>query len=971
MQKQSISNWMKSFYYGRPITSRPARTTAGHYRTIVGVLVVSLIALHLGYLLLLSPTMSWSLVGLLVVSIVFYLAYVMVRMRMPTLWETRYYTPRIQMIRAQSGILSTTVLLVSFAYFDQPNVFWPLLLLPVMIVSEHCSTNKLLGVLVEVVIILLGITWLGNGEPLSVFLQSPFAFQGLAQGLTMVLLGFLMHYTMRNLDARDKRIDQLCNLLTRISQDLPAQRDPQTAWRTGLGLFMETVGAQHGTLWVADRQAEVLRLMASLRLAEGQIEPVRLILSGGIVRLDLSADEESLPARVMRTCTAHCISRSGDVPAALAYATLDRPPLFDDTAVEIAVPVKVFRLHKPESIAVLALGFAHSMGKEELRRVYLTAVEIADVLASLFYFASLTEERLALRDLGHAVSRNMQQEQVIDALLEIVTGTLGFDFAAVSLVDEVKQIIATVGGRNVDEAWLKKAVHSLESNDIQADIIRTGKTEILTGWDDRFDREIWEQFGHEKMVRIFLPMKVADQATGRPKRIGTVEAGYWEAAQAQIAPAQVGFLEPFVNQAAVALHNARLYEQAQRRADALQRLHDVGQNIQQAVWSVSRLMKEIGDSALSVLRADIVFLYGYDEGKHHIEQLHTAGEVWGRTPLSVRLGEDNILDWIIDRQRPFYTCDAQNSPELVGYGPSDGKQAKYRTFTQRQEVQAFAGVPLMAGKRLIGIMCVNYRQTQIFSDEVKHIIELFAQLAAVALENSRLKELDKELALRKERNHLSRELHDAAVQDLYGIGLKVHTWLKEPNTAPTTVIKLEQILELAESVNNQIGYIVSELRAPLLSSQDFRETIRDTAERLQQFYNLKVSYQGDGIGPMEVSPLANTTLAHVAKEALTNAFRYAQAQCVTVRCWHKASDNTLCLEIHDDGIGFDLNRPRRNKHGLINMHEFAREAKGHLDIDTAPGQGTRILVSVPLDSAQEGQEEDPAALAATTDSAEA
>jgi len=209
------------------------------------------------------------------------------------------------------------------------------------------------------------------------------------------------------------------------------------------------------------------------------------------------------------------------------------------------------------------------------------------------------------------------------------------------------------------------------------------------------------------------------------------------------------------------------------------------------------------------------------------------------------------------------------------------------------------------------------------------------------------------------------------VQDLYGIGLKVHTWLKEPNTAPTTVIKLEQILELAESVNNQIGYIVSELRAPLLSSQDFRETIRDTAERLQQFYNLKVSYQGDGIGPMEVSPLANTTLAHVAKEALTNAFRYAQAQCVTVRCWHKASDNTLCLEIHDDGIGFDLNRPRRNKHGLINMHEFAREAKGHLDIDTAPGQGTRILVSVPLDSAQEGQEEDPAALAATTDSAEA
>lgn len=938
MKKRSMGDWMKSFYYGRPIASRPARTAAGHFRTVVGVLVLSLLALHLIYLLFLSPIVSWPLVGLLLASMAFYLVYVVVRMQIPAMWETRYYTPRIQLTRAQSGILGTTLLLVSFSYLGQPNVFWPLLLLPIMIVSEHCSTNTLLGVLAEVMLIMLGVAWLGSHQPLSSFVHSLSVFEGLAQGLVTVLLGFLLHYTMRNLDARDETIDRLRNLLTNMSQHLLAQRDPKAMRQISLKMSIEMVGAQCGALWVAGRQPDVLRLAASLCPIDGQTKPPCLDSPDGSVRTDVDADEESLPARVMRTGIPHCISQSGGVPAALADTTLHGPPLFAEAAVEIGVPVKVFQLHKPESVAVLTVDFDQPMGKEELRRVYLTTVEIASVLSPLFYFASLMEELLALRDLSQAVSHNMEQMPVIDALLDIIADTLGFDFAIVSLVDEVKQIIAAARGRNVDEAWLRKAAHSLESNDIQAHIIRTGKTEILSGWDDRFDCEIWEEFGHDKMVRIFLPMKVADRATGQPKRIGTVEAGYWKADQAQITPAQVEFLQPFVAHAAVAVYKAQLYEQVRWRANALERLHNVGQAIQGAVWRLPRLMKEIGNSALRVLQADIVFLYGYEEEAHRVELLHTAGEVEGHNPLSLRLGEGNILDRIIERREPFYTCDAQNHPSLVGHGPSNGGHAEYRTFTQRENVQSFAGIPLMAGERLIGIMCVNYRHRHIFSGDVKHIVELFAQLAAVALENSRLKEVDKELALRKERSHLSRELHDAVVQDLYGIGLKVRTWLQEPDRAPVTAAEWRQILELAEGVNRQIGFIVSELRAPLLSSRDFRETIRDTAERLQQFYGLEVDYQDDGVGLMEVPSLVNTALAHVAKEAMTNAFRHARARCITVRCWQQASNGTLCLEIQDDGDGFDPDRPHHNKHGLVNMREFARQARGHLKVDSAlPG----------------------------------
>jgi len=474
-----MSRWMSSFYYGRPIASRPARTAAGHFRIVVGVLVLSLLALHLIYLLFLSPIVSWPLVGLLLASMAFYLVYVVVRMHIPAMWEARYYTSRIQMIRAQSGILGTTLLLVSFSYLGQPNVFWPLLLLPIMIVSEHCSTNTLLGVLAEVMLIMLGVAWLGSHQPLPIFMRSISAFEGLARGLIMVLLGFPLHYTMRNLDARDEMIDRLRDLLKSMSQHLLAQREPKTIRQVGLKLFVEMVGAQCGELWVAGRQPDVLYLAASSWESDAQAEIACLTSSGGPVSTVLDDDGENLPSRVMHTGEPHCISWSGDMPAALAQVALDCSPVLAGAAVEFGVPVRVFQLQKPESVAVLILSFFRPMGKEELRRVFSTAVEMADVLSPLFYFASLTAELLALRDMSYIVSHNVERRPVIDAVLDVVTETLGFDFAIVSLVDEVKQTIAAFEGRNVDQAWLDKCVHSLDSYDIQVDVIHTGKSEVL------------------------------------------------------------------------------------------------------------------------------------------------------------------------------------------------------------------------------------------------------------------------------------------------------------------------------------------------------------------------------------------------------------------------------------------------------------------------------------------------------------
>jgi GAF domain-containing protein len=93
-----------------------------------------------------------------------------------------------------------------------------------------------------------------------------------------------------------------------------------------------------------------------------------------------------------------------------------------------------------------------------------------------------------------------------------------------------------------------------------ADIVRTGKTEVLSGWDDRFDKEMYEAGGHGDWVRLFTPIIL------RRESIGLVEAGFNKSTQAEIKDSQIRLLRAFIDQTALALDNAQRYEGSLRAA---------------------------------------------------------------------------------------------------------------------------------------------------------------------------------------------------------------------------------------------------------------------------------------------------------------------------------------------------------------------------------------------------------------------
>lgn len=174
---------------------------------------------------------------------------------------------------------------------------------------------------------------------------------------------------------------------------------------------------------------------------------------------------------------------------------------------------------------------------------------------------ALVQETIALQQLSQALSGTLKFDEILDIFFQTCTKVLGFDFVVFSLVNEHQQRVKAIAGVGVTDNHLNRANYPLDSKNIMADIIRTGQTEGVTGWDDRFDKETFEAEGMADWgLRIFTPI------TLRQENIGLVEVGFNKNVEVTVEDSQIRLLRAFINQTALALDNAQRYEASQRAA---------------------------------------------------------------------------------------------------------------------------------------------------------------------------------------------------------------------------------------------------------------------------------------------------------------------------------------------------------------------------------------------------------------------
>jgi len=217
--------------------------------------------------------------------------------------------------------------------------------------------------------------------------------------------------------------------------------------------------------------------------------------------------------------------------------------------------------------------------------------------------------------------------------------------------------------------------------------------------------------------------------------------------------------------------------------------------------------------------------------------------------------------------------------------------------------------------------------------------------------NRQLRELTNSLTLvrEQERTRISRELHDDLGQQLTGLKLSL-SWLGNRikdgrETAAQNVVDMRHQLDTAIA---SVRRIAAELRPRVLDDLDFAEALTWQTREFTRHSGLDVSLHLAAAEQVKDNESA-TALFRIVQEALTNVVRYAQATEVAINLIQQGE--RVELSIHDNGIGFDSS-VRRGGVGLVGMRERCIAIGGEFGIVSQAGQGTTIVVSVPLASLQ-------------------
>lgn len=271
-------------------------------------------------------------------------------------------------------------------------------------------------------------------------------------------------------------------------------------------------------------------------------------------------------------------------------------------------------------------------------------------------------------------------------------------------------------------------------------------------------------------------------------------------------------------------------------------------------------------------------------------------------------------------------------------------------FLRAVPLVAAMEVPLVVRDRLLGLAALPlWERGRSFSEWQLRLAHGIGQSAAVAIEHGQLYSRARELGQVEERNRLAREVHDTLAQGLTAIALQLESAerLLPPDTDARILVAETRTLarrSLDEARRAVWGLAPSSLEG---------RTLPKALEQELSSFGRRTGIQTAFVLAEGISNLAEeraAALLRVTQEALHNVEKHAQAPRVRVQLEPRTDSEEVVLLVADDGDGFDVAGTQPSPEGgfgLTSMRERLRAVGGTLEIESAPGWGTRVRACVP------------------------
>jgi len=609
-------------------------------------------------------------------------------------------------------------------------------------------------------------------------------------------------------------------------------------------------------------------------------------------------------------------------------------------------PDEEFFRHQAQELGVdeqaylAALRKVPIISKERIRVVMEAQTHLAQMLATLgLERMQLQETSTALNtDLVRAqkhiglilhtaqtASSSLEPAQVLERVADAMITAVGVPFCGIYLMDAERGVLVphTVRGPLTEarpegfREWpLNPAVDSLvdEALQRQAPVVSYDAEA-----DARLNRETVQAWNVKSVLAV--PIRVSEQVLGVALLSTSSDYRHFTSDEIEL-------VWGIANSVALAVDNARLYAETRQRlaeSQGLQRvaaalLHKVSlEEVLEIICTEAQQLTGATGSAVLLLDAP------RDEWLRVAHSTGTASATYfDRVPV-----EGSLAGIAVRRDEPFLT----NDP--VGEA--------YKYFGDERPT-AFLSMPLHANGNVIGVLCVVNKPGGFAKDDVR-IVSLFANQAAINIEHARLNQQAGQLAVLEERQRLARELHDSVVQSLYSMTLYADAaaLALAADKKDVTVSHLQELRDTARNAMHDMRLLIFELHPPALEQEGLVAALQVRLAAVEARAGLKTELDVEGERRLPI--VIEQELYRIAQEALNNVMKHARAQHVSVHL--QFADETVRLQVHDDGIGFNpLTARNTGGVGLRSFEERAAKVGGQVTLESSPGEGTTVTVEI-------------------------
>lgn len=376
----------------------------------------------------------------------------------------------------------------------------------------------------------------------------------------------------------------------------------------------------------------------------------------------------------------------------------------------------------------------------------------------------------------------------------------------------------------------------------------------------------------------------------------------------------------------------RTQEENLRRNRELSVLNEIAMAVNESL-DLNVLLPRVMERLVQVTKADSGQVFLIDEKSSELSyelRVRMPTEV-SKLDSSLLADNDGLVREVARSNEPIIIQDTQDSENVVtGF-------------------RSLAVIPLKSRSGIVGVIVLLSLEPDHFKlNEASFLANIGSQIA-VGIENARLYERVQGLVITEERERIAKELHDGLAQVLGYVITKSEATRQILSKMAVATDYLAELENVARDVYTDTREDILGLRTAVSGDRDLVSALREYLNRFSQMHGIRTSLEvGDQAVP-HMSPQVELQAIRIVQEALSNIRKHAEASCALVKVAISKKEVTLVVE--DDGKGFnvdELEQSDSSKFGIRTIKERAQSIHSRLDIESDPGHGTKVTLSIPL-----------------------